>query len=123
MQSMLTKQEKKENVNQIPWNKLLNNKKAKRRKWNVLSRMVVTSAVSHFEMSALNALMLLNAVEVVDVDPKQEKENQNCQGTTIPWNEQLNKTTKRRKLNVLFAIIVTLAVIHFEMSALKAYAP
>ena len=74
MQSMLIKQEKKENVNRIPWNKLLNNKKEKRRKWNVLSRMVVTSAVSHFEMSALNALMLLNAVEVVDVDPKQEKE-------------------------------------------------
>jgi hypothetical protein len=91
MQSMLIKQEKKENVNQIPWNKLLNNKKAKRRKWNVLSRMVVTSAVSHFEMSALNALMLLNAVEVVDVDPKQEKEKQNCQGTTFSWNKPLNK--------------------------------
>jgi len=45
--------------------------------------MVVTRAVSHFEMSALNAAASLNAVgayvKAVDVEPEQEeKESQNC---------------------------------------------
>jgi len=45
--------------------------------------MVVTAAVSHFEMSALNAEAYLNAVGVhvnaVDVEPEQgEKNPQNC---------------------------------------------
>ena len=44
---------------------------------NVLYPMSVTRAVSHFEISALNATALPNAVGVyvnaVDVEPKQEK--------------------------------------------------
>jgi hypothetical protein len=43
--------------------------------------MVVTAAVIHFEMSALNAQAFLNAVEAyvnaVDVEPEKE-ETQNC---------------------------------------------
>jgi len=44
---------------------------------DVLAYMVVTRAVTHFEMSALNATAPVNAVGVyvnaVDVEPEQEK--------------------------------------------------
>ena len=46
---------------------------------DVLPCMVVTAAVIHFEMSALNAAALRNAagayVNAVDVDPTKKKEN------------------------------------------------
>jgi len=59
------------------------NKKTNKWKSDVLHSMVVTRAVSHFEMSALNAAVLWNAVGVhvnaVAVEPEQEKkETQNC---------------------------------------------
>ena len=64
--------------------------------------MVVTRAVSHFEMSALNAAAPKNAVGVhviaVDVEPehKKKKKTQHCQRTTkAHGNKQLNKKTKR----------------------------
>ena len=48
---------------------------------NVLFPMVVTAAVTHFEMSALNARALRNTAEVyvnaVDVEPEQEKKQRN----------------------------------------------
>ncbi len=89
--------------------------------------MVVTAAVSHFEMSALNAAAPLNAVgeyvNAVDVEPvTRKKETQNCQRTTSSWNKQLNKKTKRWKSDVLASMVATRAVSHFEMSALNAAA-
>ena len=41
---------------------------------------------------------------------------------TIPWTEPVNMKTQRWMLNVLFSIVVTAAVPHFEMSALNAEA-
>ena len=41
---------------------------------------------------------------------------------TIPWPEPVNMKTQRWMLNVLFSIVVTAAVPHFEMSALNAEA-
>ena len=53
------------------------NKKTKRWKLDVLDSMAVTRAVSHFEMSALNAAAPLNAVGVhvnaVAVEPEHKK--------------------------------------------------
>ena len=65
------------------WNQQLS-KKTKRWKSDVLRYMVVTRAVSHFEMSALNAAAPRNAVGVqgnaVAVEPrtKEKKNTQNC---------------------------------------------
>ena len=41
---------------------------------------------------------------------------------TIPWPEPVNMKTQRWMLNVLFSIVVTAAVTHFEMFALNAEA-
>ena len=61
---------------QSSWNKQLN-KKTKTWKLDVLEYMLVTRAVSHFEMSALNAAAEENAVGVhvnaVAVEPEHKK--------------------------------------------------
>ena len=41
---------------------------------------------------------------------------------TIPWTEPVNMKTQRWMLNVLFSIVVTAAMPHFEMFALNAEA-
>ena len=79
---------------------------------DVLYAMVVTRAVTHFEMSALNAAAPLNAVgeyvNAVDVEPvTRKKETQNYQRTTSSWHKQLNKKTKRWKSDVLQPMFVT----------------
>ena len=78
---------------------------------DVLVFMFVTAAVTHFEMSALNAATPANAVGVyavdVDVDRKKRKKSQICQRTTSSWNNQLNKKTKRWMLDVLPFMVVT----------------
>ena len=103
------------------------NKKTKRWKLDILRSMFVTRAVSHFEMSALNTRAPLNAVGVyvnmsmqLMLNPKKKKRNSKL--LVNSWNKQLNKKTKRWKLDVLFSISVTLAVAHFEMSTLNAVA-
>ena len=78
-------------------------------------------------MSALNAAAYSNAVGVyvnaVAVEPEQEKKKPKIvRETTSSWNRQLNKKTKRWKLDVLESMVVTRAVSHFEMFALNALA-
>ena len=75
---------------------------------DVLLCMVVTRAVSHFEMSALNAAAEENAVGVhvnaVAVEPehKKKKNTQNCQRTTTLMEQAIDQENKERcKLDVL----------------------
>ena len=131
-----TKRERQKNIKRNP--KLSENhklmeqaieKKTKRRKLDVLEFMDVTRAVSHFEMSALNALAEENAVGVhvnaVAVEPEHKKkrtpkivrEPQKLMEQAI---EQEDK--ERWKLDVLLYMVVTLAVSHFEMFALNVLA-
>ena len=90
--------------------------------------MVVTRVVFHFEMSPLNAAAPLNAagvhVNAVVVEPEHKKKRKPkiVRKPQRSWNKQLNKKTKRWKLDVLNFIVVTRAVSHFEMSALNAAA-
>ena len=68
---------------------------------DVLYPMFVTRAVSHFEMSALNASAPKNAVGVhvnaVAVEPehKKKKNTQNCQRTTkSSWDKAIEQEDK-----------------------------
>jgi len=70
--------------------------------------------------------MYTNAVDVVlTCRPNKEQRNhKNCQGEPIPYPGANNEQkTKRWKLYVLPAMVVTLEVFHFEMSALKVPTP
>ena len=96
---------------------------------DVLPSMFVTCAVSHFEMSDLNARACQNAVGVyvntVDVEPeRKKKETQNCKRTKLKEEaiDQEDNKGGSWTLDVLYSKLVTRAVIHFEMSALNARA-
>ena len=72
--------------------------------------MVVTRVVFHFEMSPLNAAAPLNAagvhVNAVVVEPEHKKPKI-VRKPQRSWHKQLNKKTKRWKLDVLLRMIVT----------------
>ena len=100
---------------------------------DVLHSMFVTFAVFHLEMSALNAVELLNAVGGcrcrVMVDPIQKKEHREnakikAMGVSEENSSERSKgqQNKRGGVDVLFCMVVTAAVFHLEMSALNATA-
>ena len=87
------------------------NKKTERWKLDVLYRMSITRAVSHFEMSALNAASCSNAVGVhvnaVAVEPEHKKKN-----PKLSENHKAHGTSTKQEgkevevLNVLFSMLV-----------------
>ena len=96
--------------------------------------MVVTFAVFHLEMSALNAEASLNAVGGcrcrVMVDTIQKKEHREivkikAMGVSGQNSSERTKgqQNKRGGVDVLFFMLVTAAVFQLEMSALNAEAP
>ena len=97
--------------------------------------MVVTAAVFHLEMSALNAEADRNAVHVggcrcrVMVDTIQKKEHREnvkikAMGVSEENSSERSKgqQNKRGGVDVLPSMVVTAAVFHLEMSALNAEA-
>ena len=75
---------------------------------DVLLSMVVTAAVPHFEMSALNAEASRNTEGIyviahLTLATQDKTKAKNCQGR----NKQVNKNTKRWKVNVLLSKLVT----------------
>ena len=100
---------------------------------DVLSLMVVTFAVFHLEMSALNAEASWNAVEgcrcrvMVDTIQKEEhRENVKIKAMGVSGEKSSEgskgQQNKRGGVDVLSCMVVTAAVFHLEMSALNAEA-
>ena len=94
---------------------------------DVLSYMFVTAAVSHLEMSALNADAWLNAVEVLSMPWSQSKNNKWKKNEEKRMGEKREVDeghkewkNQRNGVDVLCRMFVTAAVFQVERSPLNA---
>ena len=92
---------------------------------DVLDSMLVTAAVFHLEMSALNAEASLNTVGGCQCHEWLKKENREnvkikAMGVSGENSNERSKgqQNKRGGVDVLLSMFVTFAVFHLEMSAL-----